>query len=711
MNKKLSAKVITSLFTLCCLYRFSSFAQSMATTGGSDFNTVKKYTPIPKVRISMENEEGYSETLIGFPDDATVGVDRSYDALKFKSQTDFNIYTFIEGNSYAIQGLPFIDGVDIALGYDLASTTDVTFSLELTDMEGNLSYYLYDESINLYYPWNPVNTLTVTPITGISQSNLHLIIHRYEIEPTVIWSEGTWSNVTGPVSTNHVLLDDDYNTTTHGNLLSADLLITKGNTLEVASGTTLDIKGNLYNDGIMNVNSGGSLMTYAVNWVKGNDIVINRNMRYSSGASSFIGIPTDTSKPIIGSELSSFIYGYDESIAFEDGTEDGLQRWIKMNNENLIPGHGYAVAATDKLVFSGTPNNGTITLSNLSLTNDATTTANNHGWHLVSNPYASAIDAALFIQANNAINTQIAIWDDPNNGGQTRGSNADYMIVNELGSVGIGPNGGDFNGAILSTQGFMVQVADGQAPAEITFNENMRISADNTDNHFFRKENQTIPTLKIIMTGKDQQYSETLIGFPSDATGGFDKRYDATKLKGKLDYNVYTWISAQAFAIQGIPMNEEVMIPIGVDVPHDAQFSLELNVDNMTSHLDYFLYNKTINSLTPWDVNVPLSLHKSSEIKPNSLFLIISSSTTLNLNDFNSKITLHLGSESMTLFSQRELKTRLQILDLSGKELFQLPNQYISKSGLVLQKPTKPGIYLMIITSSGDQSKIKFLVD
>ncbi|MEP0365480.1 MAG: T9SS type A sorting domain-containing protein [Cyclobacteriaceae bacterium] len=58
-----------------------------------------------KIRVSLESETGFSEMLIGFPENAEPGKDLRYDALRL-SNNDLDISSLIEGKRYAIQGRP-----------------------------------------------------------------------------------------------------------------------------------------------------------------------------------------------------------------------------------------------------------------------------------------------------------------------------------------------------------------------------------------------------------------------------------------------------------------------------------------------------------------------------------------------------------------------------------------------------------------------------
>lgn len=63
-----------------------------------------------RVKISLENQENYNETLIGFLNTATNGFDNKYDGMKLKGNSDLSLYSKLvddDGYDYAIQALTY----------------------------------------------------------------------------------------------------------------------------------------------------------------------------------------------------------------------------------------------------------------------------------------------------------------------------------------------------------------------------------------------------------------------------------------------------------------------------------------------------------------------------------------------------------------------------------------------------------------------------
>ncbi|WP_298417149.1 lamin tail domain-containing protein [uncultured Kordia sp.] len=107
-----------------------------------------------RVWVQLTNSEGFfSETLIGFFDDATLQKDRLYDGIRLKGSNYVCIYSKDASFEYGIQGRPTFTVNDIVpLGYDSQILGDLTIGLG--DVDGILNttnIYLKDLELNLIH--------------------------------------------------------------------------------------------------------------------------------------------------------------------------------------------------------------------------------------------------------------------------------------------------------------------------------------------------------------------------------------------------------------------------------------------------------------------------------------------------------------------------------------------------------------------------------
>lgn len=425
----------------------------------------------------------------------------------------------------------------------------------------------------------------------------------------------------------------------------------------------LDPTGTL---GSLTVQSGGSLITYGAD---GNDdmVTISRTTSFAGNQYSFVSTPVASDAAITGASLGSYVYGYDETVGFD--SDAGLGRWVDASATQLAVGKGYTQAGQSVVSFTGVPNDGTITVSGLTKTTTGTSSPADQGWHLLGNPYPAAVDVALFIAGNPDIVGSISIWDD--GGSDTeRGSNADYLTANAIGTVGA-PNTAtkNFEGYIGAMQGFFVQ-ANTDA-ISVSFTEAMRVSGNNDDANFFRKGGKANTAIKLALESVDGVfYNETLVGVREDATMGNDRLYDAAKLKGNSSLQFYSYLEDKNYAIQGIPNIDGAALSLGYDYTHEV---LDLNlkvveVSNLDEGATFLLtdhYTGNVYDLSH-TTSFSFSSIRGSDIARFSIKYSLDNSADLSthLNTFS----YSLENETLkVLLPEKVEKASYSIYDVFGK--------------------------------------------
>ncbi|MCR9249680.1 MAG: SBBP repeat-containing protein [bacterium] len=392
---------------------------------------------------------------------------------------------------------------------------------------------------------------------------------------TVEWDGASWSNVSGPTSSDPVLFSGNYSGGFDGN----DVEVLTGVTVTVTAGNTADIAGDVNNQGSIIVESGATMLTYETGIVSGNNIIVQRNTRYSDGKYSFVGSPVEQSATVTGSDLGSYVYKYDESVSW--GSNEGLGRWVSASADELVPGQGYTQAHQQLIEFSGVPNTGSVTYNGTytGTYNDGTNEST-EGWNLVANPYAAAISVSDFLTENTNNTGAVYFWDD-NGSDVERGDNADYVVANGIAATNTTPAGGEsrFNLHIGSSQGFFVQLAS-DIDTDVIFTEAMRVSGNNGDGAFFRTE--SVPLTRLNLTSNNGLFKQAVIGWVEEAASNIDRRFDAPIFDATLPASVYTVKNNQALAIQGAGLSDE-MVSVGVNIPEDGVYSISVELEDHES--------------------------------------------------------------------------------------------------------------------------------
>lgn len=336
-------------------------------------------------------------------------------------------------------------------------------------------------------------------------------------------------------------------------------------------------------------------------------------------------------------------------------------------NGTLYPAQGFtlkgsgATGPNQNLTFVGKPNNGTVT-----------TTVAPSNLNLTGNPYPSAIDANLFINANtSSITGTLYFWEHAanNNSHNLSAYQGGYSVRNLVGGVGpsapAGINGvGNSNRVpqryIPVGQGFFV--VGNATGGTITFTNGQRAFIKETNgssNSMFKTANTSTSYLgnneedpitndqyvrvRLGMTSKDNYHRNILLGFMENlATPALDYGYDAVSIDNQPN-DVYFKTAGTNLAIQGDDyFNVNKMYPIGVKayVTGEIKFMID-EVENLPASQRYYILDNqdgVFHDITndPYIVEVPQGN------TDNRFVLTFKDTTALNNTDFNNENSIQV---------------------------------------------------------------------
>jgi autotransporter-associated beta strand protein len=254
--------------------------------------------------------------------------------------------------------------------------------------------------------------------------------------------------------------------------------------------------------------------------------------------------------------------------AYLDDYIESAGAWTRLTDANPVSAfHGYSInfASNTTLTFTGNLNSGDHTFSSLSYTSGAG--GYGAGWHLLGNPFPSAV------------NTTSGNWAKANM------DNAIYVWSDGVGNYLISP--GTLNGDIIpAMQGFVVHATS--AAASITVPEAARVH----DNTSFYKSGKSIEN-GLLLTVNGNNYSDkAVVAFNAMATTGFDSQFDAYKLAG-LDAapQLYSILPDEKATVNTLPSIESnPIVPLGLKVGASTTYTL------------------TISGMESFDPNTPIRL-------------------------------------------------------------------------------------------------------
>lgn len=630
-----------------------------------------------------------------FKDGLTDGYEGSYDSYSFQVSNSFGLFIPWNGDEWTTLGVaPVAEKRSFPISLNTDADRMVNWNVSVFENFGSREkVYLVDSTTNNAYPLTSGQefSFNVYAKTGLDRFYLYV-----ENTPLITWNGTSWSNSSGPSETDNVDFTGDYTMSEDVGrtvLSCKDFKVSEGVKVTIDNEGTLDIKGDLENSGNLTIVSGASFLTYDGMTFTGNDIEIYRNTHYGNGRYSYVGTPVEERLGNIGSDLGTFVYQYNEQKPY--GDNEGLLRWEDALNDKLILGRGYAQAGQKELVFSGSPNNGTIIFTG-TYTQDVN--IEYEGWNLVANPYPASIGLSDFLTQNTNIAGAVYLWDD-NGSDQERGTNNDYVVANEAGATNTTPAGGAtrFNGYIGSAQGFFVKLLD-QVDKDITFTEAMRSVGNNDDQHFFRRV-ENIERLRLNLTNEKGLFKQTLIARTNEVEDAqLNRLYDARVFDVNQPNAVYSIKLDNDLAIQTISHSVS-HLPIGVNIEESGLYTLSVEdiefkgevylIDKekgktfLLSDAEYSFYSYSGKIKDRFMLDLSRDILSADLIKPFEIYVYDN--------------VLHFQISGI---STRE---HFRIISITGQIV---KNFTIRESTDVNLTGLKPGVYMLV----AEQNSLKFIV-
>ena len=461
-------------------------------------------------------------------------------------------------------------------------------------------------------------TYTVTLGTCTSAPSANVVI---QAATTATWNGAAWTN--GPPTIDQALVfTGNYNSI--GDLTACSCTVT-GGAVVFKPNHTLKISNWVH------VNGGSLTFKDSASLVQVND-VSNTN----SGAIFYERETTEVSNmdytywssPVAGFTLggvSPLTLG-DKFYSFDSGIDDWKQEWA---STPMAIGMGYIIrgpqthkapAVPSKALanFNGVPNNGPYTITGIIADRS----------YLLGNPYPSALDADTFLAANQSIldgtlyfwthNTPIAVGTPDPGTGLWAYSGYDYASYNGLGGVAtkkatsgvFGINNDNIpSGKITSGQGFFGSSKLSPIGSTILYNNTMRVgvgSITGDNSQFFKtKKPKPINAIKkhriwLDLINAQGAFKQTLVGYITDATNGYEGRFDGESYDGNDFLDFYSILQDKNLVIQGraLPFDENDEIPLGYRVAEEGTFSVVIDqTDGVLSNQAVFIEDKLTNTV------------------------------------------------------------------------------------------------------------------
>lgn len=409
-----------------------------------------------------------------------------------------------------------------------------------------------------------------------------------------------WCGGLLPTSSSDVIIAATSNNPviTSGTAVTHNLTIAENATLTVATGATLSVENLLSVNplGTLTVQDNGALTqgTGIINDVNSGNIVFNKK-----GSSLYRLDYTMWTAPVAGQDLALFSPATSTNRFYEYKTLTDQYATVTPGGTNFATAKGYLIrmpngdstagynAGTTAIqfqgVFTGAPNNGTITKP---------LSTEGARFNAVGNPYPSPLNISDFFNGNTAAldgASGIYLWRKKNDASNSS-SYATITLAAFTANTGAGGGSensqyyqydgttGSSNWLLAPGQGFIVKAQNVASPS-LTFTNAMRRGTPGSSQSFFRQGADTASRLWLnlsqVATGATYQ---TAIAYMDEATLGLDFGYDAKRFTENNAVALYSIAQETPLTIQARPVFATTdVVPMGFVAPVAGSYTVTLD--------------------------------------------------------------------------------------------------------------------------------------
>ncbi|MBN2175737.1 MAG: right-handed parallel beta-helix repeat-containing protein [Bacteroidales bacterium] len=440
-------------------------------------------------------------------------------------------------------------------GYNVATTAEYIYWGN-TNCIGQVDDLIHDDDETGWYA--PVD---FTPFISNSQIGFDVETTWTGDSDTDWDDDDNWDNCKPCAEINAVIPDDPRDQPVVGDdVETKDLTMLPGSTLDILSGNTLIVHGDLLLQA--DESSQASLIDAGTLTVLGETFA-----EFYVDADRWHYLSSPVSNAVSNVFLELYLKQWHEN--------DSSWSYIVPVDVPLNPGQGYASwsysgdQGTKTVAFTGgSLNTGTLNLPVTATDQGGNASIDNgEGWNYVGNPYPSAIDWDVAGWTKTNINGTIYVYD----GVQYRTWNGHHGTLS--------------GGIIPAMQGFMVKAND--------FNPVLQVSnATRRHGRSVYKSTNEVSNLLVLKVEGNGYSDETFIHFNENATNGFDNELDGYKLFGIDEApQIYSKADGLKLSINDLPeMSEGLVIPVGLRVGAEGEYTLAVSgLEDVCPAMDIYL--------------------------------------------------------------------------------------------------------------------------
>ncbi len=520
------------------------------------------------------------------------------------------------------------------------------------------------------------------------------------------------------------------NITSFGRPVTINSLPHVDSLLVASSGGSFIINSSVRVKKLVNLVLGGSLASGTANltMLEGSNLwfttdgqitgTVNIHRKYGSIGWDLFGSPFDnvqdrTGVLYSGGTQTDYFNYYNESASYS-----GSDRWVGLSTgTNFKRGTGYQVGVggtivNDTLIFTGTPHRTNVTVSGLTFTTtNGTTTDDQRGYNLVSNPFVAPITISEFFKDNSSLNA-IYYWD---NEGLGKGAG---RFVTRTSTGAISPSSGVTNSTNIAqtylapNQGFFIKVLSGGGSVNFNTSE---IAYPTLNDNFLRAAVEP-NYLRLNVDNDSANHDDCIIQFNTEASDSFDAALDVYKLLSPAyPVNIYTYKGVNKFAVQNRqPVSSNLTIPVGITTTKAQNYTFNLSNFNVLSpDINVYLQDNVANrNINLRDSSYKVSL-KSDTIYNRFKLLFTNGSVSSIINPAKNYSSFQFWSQNGLVYAnlgQTPQNITIHATDVTGRLISE--THYNSALGNISVPGNyeKNRIYIFNISGSDFHQSTKILI-
>ncbi|MEQ8549489.1 MAG: T9SS type A sorting domain-containing protein, partial [Cyclobacteriaceae bacterium] len=212
----------------------------------------------------------------------------------------------------------------------------------------------------------------------------------------------------------------------------------------------------------------------------------------------------------------------------------------------------------------------------------------------------------------------------------------------------------------------------------------------------------------------DGAMNESLVGFVADATEGYDRLYDADKIGALNGLKLYTLMGQSRLAIQGLPIADESIIPLGVSVDVAGEYTVKIeDIANISDGKFIYLEDTQLGKITKLEKGNEYTFTSGAGVDESRFNLIVSNSmSVLSLDDLDKQgLNVLYNQRGLTISNSDAQASQAQvtILDISGAVLLtEIIEENEGQSVIDFQFETHR-VYILQVSTSSKSTTLKII--